>query len=156
VPSWPHAPTRLRPRPCRPQALSPTPSPAESELASGTWRLVWSQQAENASALQKWGSKQADSFQIIDAAAGSLENLVDLGWIKIRAFAECSAASDTRTNVDITAAGIFLGPVKIPLPVPKGTSNPGYVDWLYLDNEVRITRGSKGSLFIHCREAAQE
>ena len=28
----------------------------------------------------------------------------------------------------------------------------GYVDWLYLDNNIRITRGSKGSLFIHTKE----
>lgn len=38
---------------------NPTPKPARSPLVSGTWRLVWSQQADNASPLQKWGSAQA-------------------------------------------------------------------------------------------------
>lgn len=38
---------------------NPTPQPARSPLVSGTWRLVWSQQAEDASPLQKWGSAQA-------------------------------------------------------------------------------------------------
>lgn len=38
---------------------NPTAQPARSPLVSGTWRLVWSQQAENASPLQKWGSAQA-------------------------------------------------------------------------------------------------
>lgn len=40
---------------------------------SGKWRLVWSQQAANASPLQKFGSSQSDSWQIIDAAAGMLQ-----------------------------------------------------------------------------------
>ena len=30
--------------------------------------------------------------------------------------------------------------------------NVGFVDWLYLDADVRVTRGSKGSLFIHTRD----
>lgn len=38
----------------------------------------------------------------------------------------------------------------MPLPV-KGT---GYVEWLYLSDAVRVTRGSKGSLFVHTREEA--
>jgi hypothetical protein len=37
---------------------NPTKQPALSEKASGNWRLVWSQQAANASALQKFGSQQ--------------------------------------------------------------------------------------------------
>jgi hypothetical protein len=38
---------------------NPTPKPARSPLVGGTWRLVWSQQAADASPLQKWGSAQA-------------------------------------------------------------------------------------------------
>ncbi len=55
----------------------------------------------------------------------------------------------------IRDAGVFLGPLKIPVPV-GGSGNPGYVDWLYLDEDIRITRGSKGSLFIHRREPERE
>ncbi len=57
------------------EADNPTPAPARSTLASGTWRLVWSQQAESASALQRWGSRQANSFQVSHAggeAAGGV------------------------------------------------------------------------------------
>jgi hypothetical protein len=28
----------------------------------------------------------------------------------------------------------------------------GYVDWLYLDEGLRVTRGSKGSLFVHAKD----
>ncbi|PNW85211.1 hypothetical protein CHLRE_03g176350v5 [Chlamydomonas reinhardtii] len=138
----------------------PTPAPARSPLASGNWRLVWSQQAESASALQKWGSKQAESFQVIDAEAGTAANIVKLGgWGEVRANAGVEAASDTRTGVDITDAALYVGPLRIPVPSPvrgsKG-STPGFIDWLYLDEDTRITRGSKGSLFIHRREPQPE
>lgn len=127
---------------------NPTSKPAKSPLVNGTWRLVWSQQSENASPLQKFGTRQSNNFQIIDAEAGTLENCVDLGFGKLRAQASCAALSDTRTDVNISGGGVYVGALKLPLPV-KGT---GYVDWLYLDDELRVTRGSKGSLFIHTKE----
>jgi hypothetical protein len=37
------------------QTESPTAAPARSDAVGGTWRLVWSQQAENASPLQVGG-----------------------------------------------------------------------------------------------------
>eukprot|EP00198_Chlamydomonas_reinhardtii_P014101 XP_001703438.1 plastid lipid associated protein [Chlamydomonas reinhardtii] len=116
--------------------------------------------AESASALQKWGSKQAESFQVIDAEAGTAANIVKLGgWGEVRANAGVEAASDTRTGVDITDAALYVGPLRIPVPSPvrgsKG-STPGFIDWLYLDEDTRITRGSKGSLFIHRREPQPE
>lgn len=42
-------------------------------------------------------------------------------------------------------------PCRIPLPFGNNAT-PGYVEWLYLDEDLRITRGSKGSYFIHTRE----
>eukprot|EP00878_Enallax_costatus_P017340 GHUV01018212.1.p1 GENE.GHUV01018212.1~~GHUV01018212.1.p1 ORF type:complete len:155 (+),score=17.35 GHUV01018212.1:133-597(+) len=127
---------------------NPTPRPARSGLVSGTWRLIWSQQSENASPLQKWGTKQTKNYQIVDAEQGTLENVVDLGITQVRAQATCEALSDVRTDVNIGGAGLYTGPVRVPLGV-KGT---GYVDWLYLDESLRITRGSKGSLFVHIRD----
>lgn len=32
------------------------------------------------------------------------------------------------------------------------TDGGGYIDWLYLDEGLRVTRGNKGSLFVHTRE----
>ncbi len=39
------------------------------------------------------------------------------------------------------------------LPLPIKQTEPGYVDWLYLDSRLRVTRGNKGSVFVHTREA---
>ena len=46
------------------EASNPTQRPAKSRLVSGTWRLLWSQQAEDASPLQKWGSSQSKNYQV--------------------------------------------------------------------------------------------
>lgn len=48
---------------------SPLPS-LHTMHAGGVWRLVWSQQAPNASALQKWGAQQANSFQVRERSLG--------------------------------------------------------------------------------------
>ena len=92
------------------------------------------------------------ALQVIDGEAGTLQNIVRLGsWARIEASARCEASSDVRTGVDIQGAGIYLGPLRIPVPTGAGA---GWVDWLYLDEDIRVTRGSKGSLFVHRREAA--
>jgi hypothetical protein len=56
-------------------------------------------------------------LQIIDAKAGTLENVVDLGLTKVRAQATCKAISDVRTDVAINSAGLYTGPLKVPLGV---------------------------------------
>ncbi len=55
---------------------------------------------------------------------------------------------------------VYLGPLKLQLPSSRrkepasaeAARTPGYVDWLYLSDTLRITRGNKGSLFVHVRE----
>jgi hypothetical protein len=56
-------------------------------------------------------------LQVIDAKAGTLENVVDLGVTKVRAQATCKAISDVRTDVAINGAGLYTGPLKVPLGV---------------------------------------
>ncbi len=46
---------------------------------------------------------------------------------------------------------IEAGPLRLPLPVKA--DGRGFVEWDYLDGDLRISRGSKGSTFIHVREA---
>jgi len=42
---------------------------------------------------------------------------------------------------------------KLPtLPIPLKT-NQGYLDFLYLDDDIRVTRGNRGGLFVHFRPA---
>jgi len=55
-----------------------------------------------------------------------------------------------RVMCDVTSAYFKYGRLpSIPLPIRlKG----GFLDFLYLDNNVRVTRGNLGGLFVHVRE----
>ena len=37
------------------------------------------------------------------------------------------------------------------VPLPIKSDGDGYVDWLYLGDNLRVTRGNKGSTFVHVR-----
>ena len=39
--------------------------------------------------------------------------------------------------------------------VPIKSDGRGYIDWLYLGRDIRVTKGSKGSLFVHTRAEAR-
>lgn len=50
----------------------------------------------------------------------------------------------------LPAVTLEVGPLAVPLPIK--TDGRGFVEWLYLDEGLRITRGNKGSVFIHTRD----
>ncbi|KAK9846661.1 hypothetical protein WJX81_008660 [Elliptochloris bilobata] len=129
-------------------------SPAQSRAIQGTWRLRWSVQAPNANALQRLAGRGARSFQVVGGAAGPgrLENRLELlPGLRVRASAACSPQGRRRTRVAIDGVFLELFGLRVPLPIKQ--NEPGYVDWLYLDDNLRITRGNKGSVFVHTREA---
>lgn len=144
-------------------------APAKSPLAQGVWRLRWSQQAADANPLQKALAGSVRNEQVI--VDGRLDNVVSFApSVTLRAMAACRPLSDTRTGVNIDGVQLELGPWKYAsgscvvctfvtvYRVPLGsvqrqqTDGGGYIDWLYLDEELRVTRGNKGSLFVHTRE----
>mmetsp|Transcript_21503 Transcript_21503/g.51297 ORF Transcript_21503/g.51297 Transcript_21503/m.51297 type:complete len:432 (-) Transcript_21503:202-1497(-) len=144
------------------QFKNPTKAPAKSPLVQGKWRLRWSKQASNANFLQKNLANSVRNFQIIylDGEGNTrATNLVELGPLKIKTDAPCRAEGPVRTTVEITEVVFQLGPLEIPVKVGRpqdeeGKQSFGYVEWLYLDEDIRVTRGSKGSLFIHTREVS--
>jgi hypothetical protein len=93
---------------------NPTNRPAKSRLVSGTWRLVWSQQAENASPLQKWGSSQSKNYQVrggcqrscVSATSCSEDVVLQQLLLLLRQFACCVCflfADETRQS------GVLVG-----------------------------------------------
>ncbi len=126
-------------------------APARSAAAAGTWRLVHARSGARANPLQKALSGVVRNFQIISADGGRLENRVELlPGVRVRALAAAAPASDTRTRVVIDATLLEVGPWTFNLPLR--TDGEGYVDWLLLDEELRITTGNKGSTFVHVRD----
>jgi hypothetical protein len=126
--------------------------PAYAPQARGAWRLVWTQQGETANPLQQKLVQVVRNWQIISSDGTTLQNRVDLipGLVKVIAQATAEPASATRTRVVISEVLLQIGPLKFNLNIR--TDADGYVDWLYLDDTIRITRGNKGSLFFHIRD----
>ncbi|BDA41845.1 probable plastid-lipid-associated protein 12, chloroplasti [Coccomyxa sp. Obi] len=130
--------------------------PALSPRAPGRWRLQWSAQAKDANPLQKALANRVGNYQLLEdeAGPGALQNVVEVTpFLKVRAGAECepdrTASGLDRTTVRINYARVEVFSIRIPLPF--NAVAPGYIEWLYLDEELRITKGNKGSYFIHTR-----
>jgi len=129
--------------------------PAYSREATGGWRLVWTKQGSTANPLQQRLTRIVRNWQIISEDGSVLQNRVDLlPGVQVIAEATASPASPNRTRVVISEVKFLLGPLKFTLPIE--TDADGYVDWLFLDDNLRITKGNKGSLFVHVRDRSVE
>lgn len=126
-------------------------SPARSQTATGGWRLLWTKQGDTANSLQRVLAGSVQNWQIISSDGKRLENRVKLlPGVYVRAIADAEVEGPSRTGVVINEVVLEAGPVGFALPVK--TDSSGFVDWLYLDDDVRVTRGNKGSLFVHVRD----
>lgn len=129
------------------------PRPAYSPACRGGWRLIWTKQGETANPLQQRLVNVVKNWQILSADGTALQNRVDLfPGISIIAEASAEPASATRTRVVISRVLFKFGFLTFTLPIE--TDADGYVDWLYLDNTIRITKGNKGSVFVHVRDTS--
>lgn len=136
------------------EKLNPTPAPARDPSLLGKWRLRWSQQQKSSNFFQKlFADVASDNFQILNAD-DTLENLVRIGPLEVSATAPATAVSDSRTEVRISTVDVSVGGTRVwgKTLEPRPGRGAGWVEQLYLDDELRISRGNKGSLFVHSRE----
>ncbi|CAI7736814.1 unnamed protein product, partial [Closterium sp. NIES-53] len=130
-------------------AINPTRNPASSDLLPGRWRLLWSSQASEANRVQRLTAGFAKNFQVVSEDGSRLENIVELlPAVLLRAAAEAYVVGPARTEVYIDATTLEVGALKVDLPI----TGQGYIDQLYLDETLRVSRGNAGSLFVHVRD----
>ena len=135
--------------------LNPTPAPARSEKLLGSWQLAWSRQASSSNPFQRAFAKYSTkNLQIL--SANGLENYIELGPMTVSARAPIEAVSDERTEVSISTIDIALfgNTVKTMEMTPKPGRGAGWVEQTFLDDEMRISVGNKGSVFVHVREGS--
>mmetsp|Transcript_9487 Transcript_9487/g.19166 ORF Transcript_9487/g.19166 Transcript_9487/m.19166 type:complete len:252 (-) Transcript_9487:127-882(-) len=123
------------------------------ELADGDWALVFTRNADGSPALQKLSrTKPGGTFANFDVSQSRFENVVKLLGESCSLSATVTYAQDaeepSRISCDITDAGLELFGLRIPLPL---RAEGGWLDFLYLDETMRITRGNKGGVFVHVR-----
>jgi len=137
----------------------------DSSLVDGEWLLVVSKNNKKSPKAQKALGKMekfGSALSNFDVKGGTFENIASTprGNGALRAKLTFSPVGDNFSKIDdkiilrrvecmITGANFKYW--KLPrLPLPFRSK--GYLDFVYLDNDIRITRGNKGGLFIHVRE----
>ena len=122
-----------------------------SERLKGIWELRWS---SSKSPFLRY-SPFIDNLQIIDPVLLKAMNLLKpKGINKIigsAILAKLDQINSTRIGVTFTHAGILgpnLGRFKIKALAKINKLQEGWLDITYLDNNIRICRGDKGTLFV--------
>lgn len=138
----------------------------DSDLVNGEWRFLLQRQANKSPGLQKFVGKQekaGNTQSNFDVKKLQFHTIVSLlrGWLKVVATVQYKPLAENfdvlkkntivlrRIACDIIGGYIKLW--KLPgLPLPLRVKG-GYLDFVYLDDELRVTRGNRGGLFVHAR-----
>ena len=140
----------------------------DADVIDGTWLAVLSRQGQKSPRVQKLvssKSKVKKAYANFNVAEGIFENesYTPHGRGTLRATVAYKPTSEAydlggadgksivlrRISCDITGASFQYGKLpQLPLPLKR---KGGYLDVLYLDDDMRITRGNRGGLFVHFR-----
>mmetsp|Transcript_6761 Transcript_6761/g.16941 ORF Transcript_6761/g.16941 Transcript_6761/m.16941 type:complete len:263 (-) Transcript_6761:67-855(-) len=129
--------------------LSPTPDPARSPLFSGEWRLLWTTEQELLFSIEKglFGLACTGSTQSIDAASGTLENRIlfeEDSYLRVGSSLAPDEADGKRFNFKFSSCSLKWKNFEVPLP-PVGA---GWGELVYLDEDLRIQRDSRGAILV--------
>jgi PAP_fibrillin len=139
----------------------------DADDVDGEWDLVFTRQGTKSPSFQKWvGDKERAGFSKnwFDITTMTFSGLVKF-WkygrvetkVKYEPVVEArSYTSDGKIVLRRIVCTLLNAFIKwwrlpgLPLPLPK---KPGYLDVIYLDKDLRITKGNRGGLFVHFRPA---
>lgn len=129
--------------------INPTAKPIKSDLINGKWELLYTTNTyilggKRPAILRPNGA----FYQVIDAPKGRVQNIETAPYFN-QISAQITPVSDTRVDVQFKKL-ILLG--LIPLDAPDFMK--GFLEMTYLDEEMRISRGDEGNLFVLRRVAA--
>lgn len=143
----------------------PLASDAGKQMLNGEWELVFETNSDsskdNARTFQQASIAATDGsednrgrvLQIIDVAQSKVENRAEGKYFTSRIEADFKPVEGSQREVEITfyRAAFKLGPlpeIRIPIALVGGR---GRLDTTYLTNEMRISRGDKGTIFCLAR-----
>ena len=149
------------------EAVAALVSVDESKL-SGEWRQVWQRTAKEGTASQKALSpvsqKLFQNFIVDDDGEAIFRNLVQVTKKRVGVvfdvgyeLPDSAREPPNRLPSTIKRAHLELKfgqrfgwkPLRIPLPL----NGVGWLDVTFLSDEMRITRGNRGGVFVHMRDA---
>ena len=152
---------------------NPTPNPIErSDLLQGNWRLLYTTSKDLLRFDQFPFLQSGQIYQCIDTEENKVYNIAEIVGVPflegiVSVVAEFTPASEKRVNVNFKRSIVglqrFLGydnpssyidqikQGKKFIPLDFDISNPNSNAWLditYLDDNLRIGRGNRGSVFV--------
>lgn len=124
--------------------------------ANGKWALLFVRNAEGAPYLQDLSNSReavGGSFQTYNIASKQFYNTAELlgGRVTLSAAARFRPApgAAARIDVDIESAALQIkGLPRIPLPLKV---SGGWLEFLYVDQDMQVARGNAGGVFVLVR-----
>lgn len=129
------------------ERINPTKNPLQSSKVNGDWSLDYS---TSDSIIGKGGLPRVGPIvQNIDTNLLSAENREVVSFYGLEVPRKITAKLSPRNTqlTDVKFERFSIGPVGFNAP----DSFRGFLDVTYLDDEVRLTRGDKGNLFVLTR-----
>lgn len=130
------------------EKLNPTPNPLKTTLVNGDWSLEYT---TSDSILGRGGAPRVGPIvQMIDTTTLSAQNSETVKYFGVfsvprKVTAELRPVNNQLTDVQFKRFSI--GPVAFNAP----ESFKGSLDVTYLDDELRLSRGDKGNIFVLTR-----
>jgi hypothetical protein len=140
-----------------------------SDLVDGEWVSVLDKSGKKSPKIQKAVAKKetaGKSFANFDVKASKFSGSVMLGKrSEVRSTVSYTPVGTGYTKVgktivvrrimcDIVGANVKIWRFpRVPVPL---RSKGGYLDFIYMDEDIRITKGNRGGLFVHFRPAFLE
>eukprot|EP00184_Porphyridium_aerugineum_P003083 CAMPEP_0184707812 /NCGR_PEP_ID=MMETSP0313-20130426/37459_1 /TAXON_ID=2792 /ORGANISM="Porphyridium aerugineum, Strain SAG 1380-2" /LENGTH=252 /DNA_ID=CAMNT_0027169393 /DNA_START=34 /DNA_END=792 /DNA_ORIENTATION=+ len=141
----------------------------QNPVLEGHWRVLFTSRPNSASPIQRFvvGSKVQNVFQELvlnDVQKNTFRNTVKLpgdGILVVEAAIEATDAEKNRLQVRFVNAFFYFKNfnLRFPYPVPfrlLGKKAQGWLDTTYCDQDLRISRGNRGSLFVLKRATPEE
>eukprot|EP00978_Attheya_sp_CCMP212_P013606 scaffold34157_cov52-Attheya_sp.AAC.3 len=126
------------------ERLNPTKSPLKSNKVNGDWSLEYT---TSDLILGKGGFPRVGPIvQKIDTIALEAENSELVSYFGLKVPRKVTASLEPQNNklVNVQFKRFSLGPLGFDAP----ESFKGFLDVTYLDDDLRLTRGDKGNIFV--------
>ena len=151
---------------------NPTPDPLESKLVGGNWRLLYTTSNELLGIDRFPFLKLGQIYQYIQLDQGRLYNIAEVhgvpyleGFVSVAAQFESASLQRVTVQFERLILGlqrlaryespaqliqqVEIGQTFLPIDLSLNTQNrQGWVDITYLDEDLRISRGNEGSVFV--------
>ncbi|CAM9656531.1 unnamed protein product [Ectocarpus sp. 8 AP-2014] len=137
------------------EKLNPNPKSLSSPLVNGRWELVYTTSMSILSKKNPVMRPSGPIYQDIDAPglrALNAQYIQPIPFLKMPYEVSAELTPTTSSATDVQFKEFTVGPLKIKAPERAQSA----IDITYVDDEVRVTRGSKGNLFVLVRAAGME